>query len=38
MTEADFPAFAEIMHRASELTTVPNGKDVERVTLALFQA
>ena len=38
MTEADFSAFAEIMSRAAELTAIPNGKDVGRVTLALFHA
>lgn len=37
MTEADFPAFVDIMRRAAELTTVPNGKEVDRVTLALFE-
>lgn len=37
MTEADFSAFAGLMDRAAELTTVPNGKDVGRVTMALFE-
>ena len=37
MTEADYPAFAGMMERAAQMTTVPNGKDIGRVTLILFQ-
>ena len=37
MTEADYQAFAEFMERAAEITTVPNGKDIGRVTIALFE-
>lgn len=37
MTEAEYTAFAELMLWAADMTAVPNGKDVERVTFSLFE-
>jgi len=37
MRKDEFNAFRELMSRAADITVMPNGKDLERVTLALFE-
>lgn len=37
MTTEDFKTFQGIMHQAADLTVMPNGKDIERTIIALFE-
>ena len=37
MRKDEFQAFCELMERAADVTVMPNGKNLERVTVALFE-